>query len=117
LRDPEQSNCFGEQIKAPYMEEDWVLVAAKNNKNNRKFDDLNRNLIQIIPTAVNKYDLLHNLKEEDKCTETVMKGVRTRNKSNSQIKKRAKNVESQMNNKHKVRIIGDSHVRKCAAEL
>jgi ribosomal protein L37AE/L43A len=47
-----------------------------------------------------------------------MKGVRTRNISNySTIKKRAKNVESQRNYKHKVRIIGDSHVRKCAAEL
>jgi 50S ribosomal subunit-associated GTPase HflX len=76
LGDPEQSNYFGEQIKAPYMEEDWVLVAAKNN---RKFDNLNRNLIQIISTEVNNYDLLHNLKEEEKLTNTVMMDLRIRN--------------------------------------
>jgi hypothetical protein len=30
--DPEQSNCIGEKIKAPCIEEDWVLVAAKKKK-------------------------------------------------------------------------------------
>jgi hypothetical protein len=89
-----------------------------SKEENIKFDDLSRNLIQIIPTAVNKFDLLHNLKEEEKSTVTVMKDVRTSNISNySQIKKRAKNVGSQRNYKHKVRVIGDSHVRKCAAQL
>jgi hypothetical protein len=72
---PEQLKYFGEQIKAPLIEEDWVLIAAKNN---RKLDDLNRNLIQVIPTAVNKYDLLHNLNEEEKSTNTVIKDLRTR---------------------------------------
>jgi hypothetical protein len=115
LGDPEQSSYFGEQIKAPYMEEDWILVAAKNNI---KRNYLNRNQIQIIPTAVNNYDLLHDLKDEEKSTNTVMKDVRTQNISNySRIKKRSKNAENQMNYKHKVWIIGDSHVRKCAAEL
>jgi 50S ribosomal subunit-associated GTPase HflX len=115
LGDSEQVNNLGEQIKAPFMEKDWVLVAAKNNK---KLDDLNRNLIQILPTAVNSYDLLHNLKEEEKSTNTVMEDLRTRNISNYfQIKKRVTNVESQRNYKHKVWLIGDSHVRKCAAEL
>jgi predicted glycosyltransferase len=75
-------------------------------------------LTQIIPTAVSNYDLLHNLKEEGKSINTVMKDLRTRNIGNySQIKKRVKNVESQRNYKHKVWIIGDSHVRKCTAEL
>jgi hypothetical protein len=72
--DPEQRNYFGEQIKAPQIEEDWVLIAAKSNRK----CDLNRNLIEIIPTAANNYDLLHNLKEEEKSTDTVMMDVRTR---------------------------------------
>jgi hypothetical protein len=115
LRDHEQLKYFVEQIKVPLIEEDCVLIAAKNN---RKLDDLNRNLIQIRLTAVNKYDLLHNLNGEEKSTNMVIKDLRTRNISNySQIKKRVKNVESQRAHKHKVWIIGDSQVRKCAAEL
>jgi hypothetical protein len=53
IGDHEQNNYIGEQSIAPMMEEDWVLVPPKNN---RKLEDLNSNLIQIIPTSENYYD-------------------------------------------------------------
>jgi hypothetical protein len=113
--DHELSNYIGEQSMAPRMDEDWVLVFPKNN---RKLKDLNSNLIQIIPSSENYYDLLHNLKEEEEVTNKITKDFSSRNTNNkSQLKKRAKNVASQKNYKHKVCIMGDSHVRKCAAEL
>jgi hypothetical protein len=62
IGDHEQNNYIGEQSTAPRIEEDWVLVPPKNNS---KLEDLNSNLIQIIPTKENYYDLLHNLKEKE----------------------------------------------------
>jgi hypothetical protein len=115
IGDHEQNNYIGEQSIAPRMEEDWVLVPTKNN---RKLEDLNSNLIQIIPTSENYYDFFHNLKEKEEVTNKITKDFNSPNTNNkSQFKKRAKTVESQKNFKHKVCILGDSRMRKCATEL
>jgi hypothetical protein len=71
-----------------------------------------------MPTVINKFDLIHNLKEDEDLTKMGKKDLSIRNVRNyAHIKERTKCVESQRKKKHKVLIIGDSHTKKCAAEL
>jgi hypothetical protein len=61
----DSNNDLHNQSKISLREEDWVFGSVKGKVN---YDVLNRNLIQIIPTSVNIYDGVHNLKEEDELT-------------------------------------------------
>jgi pheromone shutdown protein TraB len=97
------------------MEEDWVLGSAKSY---RKRDAWNTNLIQLIPVSANKYDLLHNLNEDDELTKLGKKYPRISNTTkDTLIKERPRCADSKWKYKNKVLIIGDSHVKKIAAEL
>jgi hypothetical protein len=97
------------------MKEDWVLGSAKRN---REHDVPKRNLIQIIPTSANKYDPLHNLKDDDELMDLGKKEPRVSNTMKDTLKQeRPKCAESKWKHKNKVLIIGDSHVKKIAAEL
>jgi uncharacterized protein len=111
----EQNNNYCEQDKASLMDEDWELVTRKKKRN---LSGINRNLIQIIPTNVNKVDLVHNLKKDE---ERINMGINELGETNVRnytlIKGKNKYVEMQSKHKHKIRIIGDSHVKKSAAEL
>jgi hypothetical protein len=101
-------------FKAQSVKEDWVQV---NNKNSRKLKEINSNLIQIIPTTVNKYEWLLNLNKGES-TNMLVKDSRTQNKSNyPQIKGKKKLLKSEKKSGHKVLIIGHSHAKKCVAEL
>jgi hypothetical protein len=104
----EQNNNYYEQDKAPLMDEDWELVTRKKK----------RNRIQISSTNVNKVDLVHNLKKDE---ERNNMGINERGETNVRnytlIKGKNKYVEMQSKHKHKIRIIGDSHIKKSAAEL
>jgi hypothetical protein len=92
------------------MDEDWELVTGKKKRN---LSGLNRNLVQRIPTNVNKVDLVHNLKKDD---ERINMGINELGETNVRnyilIKGKNKYVEMQSKHKHKVRIIGDSHIKK-----
>jgi hypothetical protein len=113
--EPEQNNSYCEQVKTSLMGEDWELVTVKKKRN---LDVLNRNLIQIIPTNMNKLDLKHNLKYYEERANMGIKELGMRNKMNhTLIKEKTKYEESQRKYKHKVRLIADSHVKRCATEL
>ena len=71
----EQSNDLRNQSKTTLME-DLVLGTAKGRRNH---DAMNRNLIQIIPTNLSKYEILHNLKEDDKLTNLGKREIGVRN--------------------------------------
>jgi hypothetical protein len=102
----------GDQFQAN-TDKEWEQVTTRNN---RKLNNFNSNLVQLIPTTGNKYELLHNLNDDE--LQKVGKDLRTQNKSNNlKINGRNQGMESVKRNKHKVLIIGDSHTRKCAVEL
>jgi hypothetical protein len=104
----------GEQSKAQPDKVNWVQIKTKNNK---KHKDYNSNLIQITPNIDNVYELLPNLKEDD-ATNRIMKKLRTRNTNKfPKTKERNQSKEDINKMKHKVLLIGDSHAKKCAAEL
>jgi hypothetical protein len=57
--DPSKLNYYcDEQSKAQTLKDNWIQVATKIN---RKYKDANSNLIQLIPCAANKFELLSNL--------------------------------------------------------
>ncbi|PNF31041.1 hypothetical protein B7P43_G17824 [Cryptotermes secundus] len=111
----ERNNNYCDQAETLLMEEDWELVIDKKKRN---LDVLNRNLIQIIPTKVNKPDSKHNLKDYEKRTNMRTKELGAKNGMNHTLtKEKLKYEESQRTHKLKIRTIGDSHVKKSAAEL
>jgi hypothetical protein len=90
---PEQSKDLRNQSKTTLMEEDWILGTTKGKRNH---DARNRNLIQIIPTNPNKYELLQNLKDDDKLTNLEKRELGVRNTMKYTLKKdRTKCADSQ----------------------
>jgi hypothetical protein len=74
-------------------------------------------LTQIIPTTNNRYEMLSKLKDKDTVIGTS-KDVKICNKSNYlQVRKKNHLGKSVGRSEHKLIIIGESHAKKCAAEL
>jgi hypothetical protein len=110
----EQEDFSGDSFKAQPIKDDWVQVTTKNY---RKNDDFNSNLVQIIPTTNNRYEMLSNLKDEETINVTT-KVMKIQNTSKYlQTKKTNQLVKSVGISEHKVLITGDSHAKKCATEL
>jgi hypothetical protein len=106
-----EQEYVGDRFKA---QEDWAQVTSKKY---RKREVSNRNLTQIIPTTNNRYERLSNLKDEETVIGTS-KAVKICNSSNyPQVRKKNQIGKSVGRSEHKVMIIGDSHAKKCAAEL
>jgi hypothetical protein len=110
----EQEDCSGCHFKAQLIKDDWAQVTTTNYRKNY---DFNSNLIQIIPTTANRYELLSNLKDEETINLTT-KVVKIQNSNNYlQTKKKNQLVKSVGISEHKVLIIGDSYAKKCVTEL
>jgi hypothetical protein len=109
-----QQEYVGACFKARPLKEDWAQVTSKKYKKKYVF---NSNLSQIIPTINNRYKRLSNLKDEDTVIGTS-KAVKISSSSNYlQVRKKNQLAKGVLRSEHKVMIIGDSHAKKCAAEL
>jgi hypothetical protein len=110
----EQKDYSGDLFKDQPRKDDWVQVATKSYRIN---SNSNRNLIQIIPTIHNRYELLSNLKD-DESTNNSIKDVEVLKLSNNlQTRRMNQLVNSVVKGKHSVLVIGDSHANKYMAKL
>jgi hypothetical protein len=69
----------------PTSKDDWIEVTLNKNKNSKVY---NRNLIQLISHAANKFELLTNLKEERETSIISNKKEETSSIGNHQKKTR-----------------------------
>jgi hypothetical protein len=93
-------------------------VLARNNNSDSKQQFPGNKTAKKIPVILTGPTPIEAIREMDPTYNTIKKNAGIRNTSKpSQIKTRNKHMNSQKEVKHKVLIIGDSHVKKCAAEL
>jgi hypothetical protein len=88
-----------------------------NSKNYKKNYDLNSNLIQLIPTSQNRFEVLSNLKEDNSLGALSKDDKIQFLNTGSQVKGINQLARSVKTSDHKVLLIGDSHAKKCATEL
>lgn len=89
----------GEQSKVQTSKDDWIQVLTKMNK---KYEDFNSSLVQIIPYTANKFELLSNLKV-DESTSTPITAEKTSNISSFQKTRRKTHLVKSVNKEmHKV---------------
>jgi hypothetical protein len=102
------NNAYHIQNEVFTSECDWEITTGNETWN---MDVANNNLIQIIPTSMS--DKVHNLQHEVECTKARNNRVGVENNAfNNTLY-----VGRQRKYKQKIRLIGESHVKKCAAEL
>jgi hypothetical protein len=93
-------NNYCNQAKASLLYEDQETVI---NKKERNSDVINRNLIHIIPTNVNKLNSKHNLNDDEEWFYMRRKETEVKNIMNHTLIK-----------EKRILIVGDSHVKGMA---
>jgi hypothetical protein len=90
----------------PPNKRNWVHVPSSHQKRGSK-PEVHYTLP--IPTIANRYELLNNLNQPKNTTHNHRAEVKSKTKD--------RKIKTKGRRKHKVPIIGDSHVRGCAAEV